>query len=90
MPIINLSWSKTIIAFKKADAFYTAANEPDSIGTWRDDMGTATSDLDEWINLAVGWQISEHTTAQLNADEAKVTRDLAKAQADVAAVLAGH
>jgi hypothetical protein len=77
-------------AFKKADNFYTAANEPAAIGTWRDDMGTATSDLNEWVNLAVGWQIREKTTAQLQAAADKVTRDLAKAQADVTAVVAGR
>lgn len=79
-----------LAAFKKADNFYTAANEPDAISTWRDDMGTATSDLNEWVNLAVGWQIREKTTAQLQAAADKVTRDLAKAQADVTAVVAGR
>jgi len=79
-----------LAAFKKADNFYTAANEPDSISTWRDDMGTATSDLNEWVNLAVGWQIREKTTAQLQAAADKVTRDLARAQADVKAVVAGR
>jgi hypothetical protein len=78
-----------LTAFKKADNFYTAANEPAAIGTWRDDMGTATSDLNEWVNLAVGWQIREKTTEQLRAAADKVTRDLAKAQADVTAVVAG-
>lgn len=76
-------------AFKKADDFYTAANEPDAIGTWRDDMSNLQGDLIEWINVAVGWQIREKTTAQLDAAEARVTRDLAKARADVTAVLAG-
>jgi hypothetical protein len=77
-----------LAAFKKADNFYTAANEPAAISTWRDDMGTATSDLSEWVNLAVGWQIREKTTAQLQSAADKVARDLAKAQADVTAAVA--
>lgn len=79
-----------LAAFKKADNFYTAANEPGAISTWRDDMGTVSTDLNEWVNLAVGWQIREKTTAQLHAAEAKIERDLAKARADVTAVLAGR
>jgi hypothetical protein len=79
-----------LAAFKKADNFYTAANEPAALGTWRDDMGTATSDLNEWVNLAVGWQIREKTTVQLQAAADKVARDLVKAQADVTAVVAGR
>ena len=77
-------------AFQKADAFYTAANEPAAISTWRDDMITASADLNQWVNLAVGWQIREKTTAQLHVAEAKVEHDLAKARAEVAAVVAGR
>ena len=77
-------------AFKKADGYDTAANEPNAIGTWRDDMDAASSDLSEWVNLAAGWQIGEHTTAQLQAAEAKVNAALAKARGDVAKVVAGR
>lgn len=79
-----------LAAFKKADNYYTAANEPTAISTWRDDMDTVSTDLNEWVNLAVGWQIREKTTAQLQAAEAKVERDMAKARADVSAVVAGR
>jgi hypothetical protein len=77
-------------AFKKADNYYTAANEPKAISTWRDDMNDASVALNEWVNLAVGWQIREHTTLQLQAAEHKVTAALAKARLDVAKVLAGR
>lgn len=79
-----------LTAFKKADNFYTAANEPAAISTWRDDMDTVSADLNEWINVAVSWQIREKTTAQLDAGEAKVERALARARADVSAVTAGR
>lgn len=77
-------------AFKKADNYYTAANEPKAISTWRDDMNDASVALNEWVNIAVGWQIREHTTLQLQAAEHKVTAALAKARLDVANVIASR
>jgi hypothetical protein len=71
-----------LAAFQRADHFFTAANEPQAIGTWRDDMGQAQSDVAQWVNAAVSWQISQISTANLQADAATVTRDLAKARAD--------
>jgi hypothetical protein len=76
-------------AFKRADSVYTAANEPNSISTWRDDMDNAQSDLSTWVTLAAGWQIREHASAQLQAAAHKVDADLAKARRDLANVLAG-
>lgn len=77
-------------AFGKADNYYNASNEPNSMGAWRDEMNLAQQDLYEWVNLAVGWQIREHTTAQLRASEKRVERTLARARAKVAAVIAGR
>jgi hypothetical protein len=77
-------------AFKKADNYYTAANEPKAISTWRDDMNDVSVALNEWVNLAVGWQIREHTTLRLQAAEHKVTAALAKARLDIAKVVAGR
>ncbi|HZT16886.1 MAG TPA: hypothetical protein VFA19_13150 [Gaiellaceae bacterium] len=77
-------------SFKKADNYYSAANEPKAISTWRDDMNDASVALNEWVNLAVGWQIREHTTLQLQAAEHKVTDALAKARLDIAKVVAGR
>jgi hypothetical protein len=70
-------------AFKKADRFFTAANEPQAIGTWRDDMGQAQGDLYRWVTDAVSWQIKELSTSRLQADAATVTTDLAKARRSV-------
>jgi hypothetical protein len=77
-------------AFKKADAFYNAANEARSIGTWRDDMGRATSDLTKWVQDAATWQVSEIPTSQLQADAARVTSDLQTARNDVTRVARGQ
>ena len=77
-------------AFKKADSYYTAANEPTAISTWRDDMDSASAALSEWVTVAVGWQIREHTTAQLQAAERRVNAALAKARTDIAKVVAGR
>jgi hypothetical protein len=77
-------------AFKKADNYYTAANEPSAISTWRDDVNDASVALNEWVNVAVGWQIREHTTLQLQTAEHKVTAALSKARLDVAKVVAGR
>lgn len=74
-------------AFKQADAFYNADNEPAAISTWRDDMGTAQSDLVQWVNVAVGWQIRTNTTDELHAAEQQFQHDMTKAQADVTALI---
>jgi hypothetical protein len=66
-----------LAAFQRADHFFTAANEPQAIGTWRDDMGQAQSDLYRWVSDAVSWQINEISTSKLQADAAAVTADLA-------------
>lgn len=76
-------------AFEQADRYYTAANEPTAITTWRNDMITATSDLSSWVQLAVGWQIREHSTSQLQAAERAVVSALARARRDVDRVIAG-
>ncbi len=64
-------------------------DEPNGIGNWRDDMVLATSALDEWVQVAVSWQISEATTATLTAASAKVTAAFKVAQADIADTVAG-
>ena len=79
-----------LAAFKQADSYYTAANEPPSIGTWHDDMGLVGTDLDEWVKVAVGWQIRQNTTAALQAAERTVETALAKARRDVVAVIVGR
>lgn len=75
-------------AFKRADSYYTAANEPTAITVWRDDMTSATGALAAWVPIAVGWQIRQYSTAQLHVAERRVREDLATARRDVAKVLA--
>lgn len=73
-------------AFSRADAKFTAANEPQAISDWRDDMGTAQGDLSQWVLVAVDYQISQKSQADLDAAASKVEQDLTKADADVRAV----
>lgn len=77
-------------AFAQADAYYTPEDEPHGIGNWRDDMGLATSAFDEWVQVAVSWQISEVTTATLTAASAKVKAAFKVAQQDIADTVAGR
>ena len=70
-------------AFREADAFYNADNEPAAIGDWEFDMGDLTTAINQWIQTAVSWQISEVTDAELAAADAAVTDAFKVVQADV-------
>lgn len=93
------SWRKTsgaeqdvqtyMNAFTAADAFYNAKNEPiDAITSWRDDISQVQADLIQWIQTAVGWQITEKTSADLQSSVSTFQKDLSKARADIEAVIA--
>lgn len=71
-------------AFKSADAFYNAANEPDAISSYRDDLGTLQADISTWVSDAVGWQIQ--TTS--NATMAKDVQTINQVKSDITATLA--
>jgi len=75
-------------AFKKANSYYTAANEPSAITTWENDMTTATGALAEWVPIAVGWQIRQYSTVQLHGAEQRIQADLATARKDITKILA--
>ncbi|MHB8620396.1 MAG: hypothetical protein ACYDAG_12630 [Chloroflexota bacterium] len=76
-------------AFPKADAFYTAENEPtNELEAWRGDMQDAQGALSDWVNIAVAWQVRDRTTAQLVTAEQKVRDALARARKDIDAVAA--
>jgi hypothetical protein len=77
-------------AFGDADSGFTAADEPASISTWRDDVGNVRADITQWVQTAVSYQISTATQADLDAAAAKVQADLKTARSDVAAVQAGR
>jgi hypothetical protein len=76
-------------AFKRADRYFTADNEPDALIRWREDMLDAQGDLSSWVNVAADWQIRSKSTAQLDAAEARVLSDLAKARREAAAIRRG-
>lgn len=85
-PELDLSFQD---AFGQADTHFTADNEPQAIRDWRDDMGTMQDDLGKWVQVAVDYQISSKSQADLDAAAAKVRQDLAKAEADARAVRRG-
>lgn len=45
-------------------------------------MSNAQGDLGAWVQDAVSWQIKEISTTTLQADRAKVQKDLGQARAD--------
>jgi hypothetical protein len=71
---------------RQADSHFTADNEPQAISDWRDDIGTAQSDIIQWINVATSYQISSKTQSDLDHAAAVLNNDLAKVDADVVAV----
>jgi hypothetical protein len=78
-----------LAAFKDADQHFTAETEPQAISDWQDDMGTAQSDLSQWVNVVVDYQISKKTQGDLDSAAATVEADLAKAATDAKAVERG-
>jgi hypothetical protein len=77
-------------AFTQADAGFNPADEPAAMGRWRDDTATVQSDINAWIQAAVGYQISAATQSDLDAAAAKVAADLKTAHADVTLVQSGR
>ena len=70
-------------AFVKADGYYTAANEPEAITTWRDDMSNVLGSLAAWDSVASSWQRHGRTDAQLRAAEARVDSSFAAVRMDI-------
>jgi hypothetical protein len=75
-------------AFKQADAFFNADNEPTAIGNWRDDVGTLQTDITTWVSDAVNWQVRGKTDAQMAQDVGTINSDIAKVTADATATVA--
>ena len=69
-------------AFKRADHIFTAANEPQAMEAWRNAMERAWSAFIPWVNDGASWQIGSVSTSKLQADEAAIQADLARARAD--------
>lgn len=77
-------------AFSQADSGFDASDEPASISTWRDDVGNVQSDIAQWVQTAVSYQIATASQTDLDAAAAKVQTDLKTAQVDITAVQAGR
>ena len=54
-------------AFSQGDAHFAGDNEPQAISDWQNDMFTMTFDLNQWVEVAVSYQISEKSQADLDA-----------------------
>lgn len=79
-----------ITAFKQADAFYNANDEPPAIGIWRDDIGTLQGDISSWIYKVVDWQTDDATDSQLAQADQTVHSDIVTVQSDIQKVLEGQ
>lgn len=77
-------------AFSQADAFYNASDEPPSISTWRDDIGTLQGDISSWVSKVVDWQAGDATDADLAQADQTVHSDIATVQGDIQKVLEGQ
>lgn len=75
-------------AFKSADAFYNADNEPQAIASYRDDLGTLQADISTWVNDAVGWQIQTTSNATMTKDVQTINSDISQVKSDIQATLA--
>lgn len=75
-------------AFKSADAFYNATNEPDAISNYRDDLGTLQADISKWVSDAVGWQIQTTNNATMAKDVQTINNDISQVKSDITTTLA--
>ena len=76
-------------AFRRADRNFTVDDEPRAIRAWVDDMTFLHEDMGRWVQVAIGYQSSTKSQADLDNAAAAVHQDLAKAQADAYAVRRG-
>jgi hypothetical protein len=73
-------------AFRQADRSFTAHNEPQALRDWLDDMSFMHHDLVRWTHVAVGYQSSTKSRADLDAAASTVRQDLADAEVDATAI----
>ncbi|MEV6946848.1 hypothetical protein AB0N07_33760 [Streptomyces sp. NPDC051172] len=78
-------------AFTKADAYFTADDEPASISDWRDDNSTLSADIAQLANdgLGVGGPDDATYRQKVQDDANRFPHDCQIAEADVAKVAAG-
>ncbi|MGW4517284.1 hypothetical protein ACWEO4_36120 [Streptomyces sp. NPDC004393] len=78
-------------AFKKADAYFTADDEPASISDWQGDNGTLSADIAQLASdgLGVGGPDDATYRQKVQADASKFPHDFQVAEADADKVAAG-
>ena len=76
-------------AFQRADAEFNASDEPAAISQWMQDTGNLQADITQWVGVAVNYQISTASQADLNSAAATVRADIKVAQHDIALVRQG-
>lgn len=78
-------------AFKKADAYFTADDEPSSISDWQGDNGNLSADVAQLATdgLGVGGPDDATYRQKVQADASKFPHDFQVAEADVDKVAAG-
>ncbi|MFE9555147.1 hypothetical protein ACFYOD_16925 [Streptomyces sp. NPDC006703] len=78
-------------AFKKADAYFTADDEPSSISDWRDDNGNLSADIALLASdgLGVGGPDDATYRQKVHEDASKFPHDFQVAETDVDKVAAG-
>jgi hypothetical protein len=78
-------------AFKKADAYFTADDEPASISDWQGDNGTLSADIAQLASdgLGVGGPDDATYRQKVQDDASKFPHDFQVAEADVDKVAAG-
>jgi len=83
----GLSYASALTA---ANAIYdgAGAKAPQALQFWGEDSGDEQAAVYGWVLDAVGWQIMSNTSADLQADVAKLQAADAKARADIEALLA--
>src|SRR2546428_6047710 len=77
-------------AFSKADANYTAGNEPSAMSSWRDDKYVVQADIVVWVQVAVGWQIGRKADADLAAPRAAGKKEFGNVRAHPAPDIAAR
>jgi hypothetical protein len=84
-PASDLSYQD---ALGKADALYTADNEPQAVLTWTTDMDDMVAAFAQWVQTATSFQIQEKDATALRQAEQKVRRALGRTRHDVATIIA--
>ncbi len=72
-------------AYRTASDIFSSAHaqSPSTLDDWNYDTNTTASDICAWASVAVDWQISKVSSAQLKVAEQKVVTDLSQVRKDL-------